>query len=85
MALVVKNTLANAGDIRDVGSILGWEDPLEEGMATHSSILPGESHGQRSLVGHSPWACKESDMTKRLTHTMHVKNSPRASTFEWKL
>ena len=28
---------------------LGWEDSLEEGMATHSSILPGESHGQRSL------------------------------------
>ena len=33
---------------------LGWEDPLEEGMATHSSILPGESHGQRSVVGYSP-------------------------------
>ena len=32
---------------------LGWEDPLEEGMATHSSILPGESHEQRSLVGQS--------------------------------
>ena len=30
---------------------LGWEDPLEEEMATHSSILPGESHGQRSLEG----------------------------------
>ena len=30
---------------------LGGENPLEEGMATHSSILPGESHGQRSLVG----------------------------------
>ena len=28
---------------------LGWEDPLEEEMATHSSILPGKSHGQRSL------------------------------------
>ena len=28
-----------AGDIRDVGSVSGWEDPLEEGMATHSSIL----------------------------------------------
>ena len=27
---------------------LGWDDALEEGMATHSSILPGESHGQRS-------------------------------------
>ena len=30
---------------------LGWEDSLEEGMATHSSILPGESHGQRGLAG----------------------------------
>ena len=34
----------------------GQEDPLEEGMATHS--LPGESHGQRSLVGYRPWGCK---------------------------
>ena len=37
--LVVKNLLANAGAARDVGSIPGWEDPLEEGMATHSSTL----------------------------------------------
>ena len=29
---------------------LGWEDPLEKKMATHSSILPGKSHGQRSLA-----------------------------------
>ena len=36
---VVKNLLANTGDIRDVGSILGWEEPLEEVMATHSSVL----------------------------------------------
>ena len=37
-----------------VGS-LGGEDPLEKGMATHSSILlPGEFHGQRSLTGYSP-------------------------------
>ena len=33
---------------------LSWEDPLEEGMATHSSILPGESHGQNNLEGYSP-------------------------------
>ena len=33
---------------------LDWEDPLEEGMATHSSILPGEPHGQRSLAGQGP-------------------------------
>ena len=39
MALVVKNPQANAGDIKDVGSIPGQEDPLEKGRATHSSIL----------------------------------------------
>ena len=39
VVLVVKNPPANAGDIRDVGSVSGWEDPLEEGMAAHSSIL----------------------------------------------
>ena len=43
---------------------LGQEDCLEKEMATHSSILiPGESHGQRSLAGYSPWGCKELDMT----------------------
>ena len=41
----------------------GWEDPLEKEMATHSSTLGGKSHGWRSLVGYSPWGCKESDMT----------------------
>ena len=39
VALVVKNQLANAGDIRDEGSIPGWEDLLEESKATHGSIL----------------------------------------------
>ena len=33
---------------------LSWEDPLEKEMATHSCILAGKSHGQRSLVGYSP-------------------------------
>ena len=33
---------------------LGWENPLEKEMATHSSILPGKSHEQRSLAGYSP-------------------------------
>ena len=36
---MVKNSPANARDIRDVGLTLGREDPLEEGMATHSSIF----------------------------------------------
>ena len=34
-------------------------------MATHSRILPGKSHGQRSLVGYSPWGRRESDPTER--------------------
>ena len=38
MAQVVKNPAANAGDLRDAGQ----EDPLEEGMATHSSVLTWE-------------------------------------------
>ena len=45
---VIRNPPSSAGD---VGSILSWEDPLEKGMATHSSILAwtDSSHGQRSL------------------------------------
>ena len=39
MVLVVKNPPASAGGIKDVGSILGQEDPLEKEMATHSRIL----------------------------------------------
>ena len=34
---------------------LGPAVPLEKGMAIHSSILAGESQGQRSLVGYGPW------------------------------
>ena len=37
---------------------LGWEDPLEKGTATHSSILAWSYHGQRSLAGYSPWGCR---------------------------
>ena len=45
---------------------LGWEDPLEKGMATHPAFLLGEFHGQRSLVGFSPWGRQESDTTEQL-------------------
>ena len=41
---------------------LGQEDPLEEGLATHSVYLPGESHGQRSPAGYSPRGHTELDM-----------------------
>ena len=40
-------------------------------------FLPGESHGQRSLAGYSPWGHKESDMTERLTlsHTLDTSTT----------
>jgi len=44
-----KESACNVGDL---GSIPSWEDPLEEGMATHSNIQ--NPHGQRSLSGCSP-------------------------------
>ena len=45
---------------------LGGEDPLEKGMATHSSIFAW-IHGQRSLQGYSPWDSKELDTTELLS------------------
>ena len=50
---------------------LNREDPLEEEITIHSwivEILPGESHGWRSLAGYNPWGRKESDTTEQLTH-----------------
>ena len=41
---------------------LGQEDPLEKEIPTFTSVfLPGEFHGQRSLVCYTPWGCKEWD------------------------
>ena len=47
---------------------LGQEDPLEEEMATRSSILALEKiHEQRSLVGYSPWGHEELETTEQLS------------------
>ena len=43
---------------------LGWEDPLEEGMVAHSSILAWRIPQKRGLVDYSPWGHKESAMTE---------------------
>ena len=43
---------------------LGGEETLEEAWQPTPVFLPGEPHGQRSLVGYSPWGCKESDTTE---------------------
>ena len=54
---------------------LGWEDTLEEEVATHSSILAWKiPWAKRSLVGYSLWGCKESDMTESIcAHTAILK------------
>ena len=53
VAVVVKNPPANAGDVRDMGSIPGLGRPLGERRSWKPTpvFMPGESHGQRSLEG----------------------------------
>ena len=50
---------------------LGQEDPLEKGMAITPVFSPGESHGQRSLEGCSPWVAKSWTRLKQLSRS-HV-------------
>ena len=50
---------------------LGQEDPLGQKLATHSEFFPGESQGQRSLVGYSSQSRKESDVTEGLSTSIH--------------
>ena len=56
---------------------LHQEDPLEKGMATHSSILAWRIPWTEEPGGYSPWGCKESDTTEQLTHTLLDKISKR--------
>ena len=51
---------------------LGWEDPLRRKWQPIPIFLPGEFHGQRSLVGYSPWGRKELDTTERLTQQLVI-------------
>ena len=73
VALEGKNLPRNAEEVRDVGSVPGLErsgkgcgDPL------HYSCLDSR-HGQRSLVGYSPWGGKKFDTTKVNLHCTHIK------------
>ena len=61
---MVKNPPASAGDVRDMGSVPGWEDPLEEGVATHSSILALRIPQTEEPGGPQSGGRKESDMTE---------------------
>ena len=54
VVLVVKNLPANAGDIRDEGSIPGWGRSPGGGHGKTPVLLPEEPHEQKSLAGYSP-------------------------------
>ena len=57
-SLVVKNPPA-LQELQEIAvQSLGWEDPLEEEIATHSIFMPKKSRGKRSLMGYSPWGRK---------------------------
>ena len=49
---------------------LGWKDPLEKELVTHSSILASKIPWTGSLARYSPWGCKESGMSEHV-HTMY--------------
>ena len=55
--------------------MLGWEDPQSRQWKPTPVFLPGKSHGQKSLVGYSPWGCKELDTTEH-THTHTHTHTP---------
>ena len=66
VVLMVKNLPASAGDIRDIDRFDPWvrKMPWKRAWQPTAVFLPGESHGQRSLGGCSPWGCQELNMTE---------------------
>ena len=64
---MVKNLPANARDTGDAGLIPGVKIPWRRAWLPTTVFLPGEFHGQRSLVGYSPGDHKELDRTERLS------------------
>ena len=73
---MVKNPPANAGDARDVGSILGSGRSPGGGKWQPTPVyLPEKSHGQRSLAGYSTKHHQEWNTTKRAQHILKVYSS----------
>ena len=63
---MVKNPPASVGDAGDMGLIPGSGRSPGEGNSNPLQNSCLESQGQRSLMGYSPWGCKESDMTEHV-------------------
>ena len=80
---MVKNPPANAGDVRDAGGSLGWEDPLEKGMATHSTILAWRIPTDRRALQATVHAVAESDTTEATEHACHYESQRDRGNRKW--
>ena len=79
-ASLVAQTIKNPPAMLEIWvQVLGWEDPLEEGMATHSGTIAWRiPHGQRNLAGYSPWGCKELDTAEWQSTAQHHRTRNRS-------
>ena len=90
VVLMVKNLLANARDIRDMGQSLpgsGRSPGEENGNPLQHSCLENP-HGQRRLAGYSLWSCKKLDMTEWLSTAQHTNEKLQllpVTFFSWTL
>ena len=58
---------------------LGWEDPLEKGVAALQYTCLENPHGQRSMAGYHLWGSKESDTTEQLSTAQNVEDTKHSS------
>ena len=72
---MVKESACNAGD---VGGTLGWEDPLEEEMATHSSAFAWRIPWTEELGGHTVHRVTKLDTTEQLSTTQNSQVATRS-------
>ena len=82
-ALMVRNLPANAGDMRYGFDIWVGKIPWRRKWQPIPVFLSGESHGQRSLAGYSPWGCKRSNMTVRLNNRQQKGNTLYINVNTW--
>ena len=77
---VGKDSACNAGDTGDASLIPG-SGRSPGGGNGNPALLPEKYHGQRSLVGYSPWGCKQSNITKPARACMRVRACAHTHTF----
>ena len=80
---VGKESACSAGDTGDAGQSLGWEDPLEEGIATHCSILAWRIPWTEEPASYSSWGREELDTTEVTEHTYYSKAPWVSSSLFW--